>query len=303
MGLYDYKAVGAGNQVKEGTLDVADTAAAAQKLMMQGLRPIEIKQHTKGKRASFSLDRLRRKEITRTDIIFFTKQMALLLNAGLSLDASLRTLNQYSAKPAFKEFTGQLERKLKEGKSLSQALSDYPKHFSSMYINIVRAGEEGGVLPSMLLKINEYQAASQELRQFVISSSIYPAILMVTGIVCLLLLFTVILPRFEILFEGMDSHIAFHVRIMMDIARFVNSHLILTLIFLFGPPVLFVRYLGTEEGKRAFDRFSIRMPILSDFIRGMETSRIFRTLEVLVNNGVHLATALKISSGVAGNME
>ena len=303
MGLYDYKAVGAGNQVKEGTLDVADTAAAAQKLMMQGLRPIEIKQHTKGKRASFSLDRLRRKEITRTDIIFFTKQMALLLNAGLSLDASLRTLNQYSAKPAFREFTGQLERKLKEGKSLSQALSDYPKHFSSMYINIVRAGEEGGVLPSMLLKINEYQAASQELRQFVISSSIYPAILMVTGIVCLLLLFTVILPRFEILFEGMDSHIAFHVRIMMDIARFVNSHLILTLIFLFGPPVLFVRYLGTEEGKRAFDRFSIRMPILSDFIRGMETSRIFRTLEVLVNNGVHLATALKISSGVAGNLE
>lgn len=303
MGLYDYTAVDAGNQVKEGTLDVADTAAAAKKLMMQGLRPIEIRQHSGDKKTSLSLDLFRSKKITRTDITFFTKQMALLLNAGLSLDASLRTLNRYSAKPAFREFTGQLERKLKEGKSLSQALSDYPKHFSSMYINIVRAGEEGGILPSMLLKINEYQAAFQELRQFVISSSIYPAILMVTGIVCLLFLFTVILPRFEILFKDMGTEIALHVRIMMDIAKFVNSHLILTLILLFAPPAVLVWYLRTEDGKMAFDRFSIRMPILSDFIRGMETSRIFRTLEVLVNNGVHLATALKISSGVAGNME
>jgi general secretion pathway protein F len=303
MARYKYSALGAENDVREGILEEVDKGAVAKKLMLQGLRPLEIRPHQEagGGRFSFSLQRFRQDKITKKDIDFFTKQVALLLNAGLSLDASLRVMKEHSHKPSFRDFTVQMERKLKEGKSFSQALADFPKHFSPMYVNMAKAGEEGGILPAMLLRIAEYQSTFQELRQFIISSSIYPLILLVVGFVAILILITTILPRFEVLFEGMGRELPLNVQLLMNVSRLIGDHLIIAFLLLIGPPAALVSYLRTPNGRELRDRAAIRLPLLRGFVRDLETTRIFRTLEVLVNNGVHLATALKISSGVAGN--
>jgi len=303
MSLYSYSALNDNNEIKNGVVDAGDRETVSRRLIMQGLRPLAIHPYTKA-RVSLSLapNRFRRNRMTKADIEFFTKQIALLLNAGLSLDASLRVMNQHSHKPAFREFTGRIERGLKEGKSFSQALADHPKLFPPMYINMVKAGEEGGILPAMLKKTSEYQATFQDLKQFIISASIYPIILMVIGLTALTILITTILPRFDILFEGMGRQLPLNVRIMMDAARLVTDHFILTAILLIGPPVALSSYFRSKEGKVLYDQMVIKTPLLANFIRDLETTKIFRTLEVLVNNGVHLATALKISSGVATNI-
>lgn len=301
MSLYSYSALDSHNELKNGIIDDINTKAVSKRLIMQGLRPLEIRPYTKAK-ASITFNRFRRNKLTKADIDFFTKQIALLLNTGLSLDASLRIMNQHSHKPTFREFTGQIERALKEGKSFSQALADHPKLFPPMYVNMVKAGEEGGILPAMLKKTSEYQATFQELQQFIISASIYPIILMIIGIVALGILITTILPRFEILFEGMGRQLPFNVRIMMNIAKLVTDHFILTAFFVVAPPVALFSYFKSKEGKIFYDRLAIKLPLLANFVRDLETTKIFRTLEVLVNNGVHLATALKISSGVASNL-
>jgi general secretion pathway protein F len=301
MSLYSYSALDSRNELKNGILDDANTEAVTRRLIMQGLRPLEIRPYTKAK-AAITLNRFRRNTLTKTDIDFFTKQIALLLNTGLSLDASLRIMNQHSHKPVFREFTGQIERALKEGKSFSQALAEHPKLFPPMYVNMVKAGEEGGILPAMLKKTAEYQATFQDLKQFIISASIYPIILMVIGIVALGILITTILPRFEILFEGMGRQLPFNVRIMMSVAELVNDHIFLSFFVIIGPPIALFTYFKSKEGKLFYDRLAIKIPLLANFIRDLETTKIFRTLEVLVNNGVHLATALKISSGVASNL-
>ncbi|MDA8161078.1 MAG: type II secretion system F family protein, partial [Desulfobacteraceae bacterium] len=214
MSLYSYSAVDAANSVKRGTIDDIDRNAVARRLMGQGLRPLEIKPYRAPKRIGLSLAAFRKNKLTKTDLNFFTTQIALLLNAGLSLDASLRTMRQNSQKPAFKHFAGEIERKLKEGKSFSEALADYP-HFTPMYISIVRAGEEGGILPAMLLRISEYQQTFNELRQFIVSAAIYPAILLVVGMVAVIILVTTILPRFAVLFQGMGKRLPLHVRLLM----------------------------------------------------------------------------------------
>ena len=303
MSLYSYSALNDNNEIKNGVVDASDRETVSRRLIMQGLRPLTIHPYTKA-RASLTLtpNRFRRNKMTKADIEFFTKQIALLLNAGLSLDASLRVMNQHSHKPAFREFTGGIERGLKEGKSFSQALADHPRLFPPMYINMVKAGEEGGILPAMLKKTSEYQATFQELKQFIISASIYPIILMVIGLTALTILITTILPRFDILFEGMGRQLPLNVRIMMDTARLVTDHFILTTMLLVGPPVALITYFRSKEGKTLYDQLAIKTPLLANFIRDLETTKIFRTLEVLVNNGVHLATALKISSGVATNI-
>lgn len=303
MSLFKYTALDRENALIDGVLEASDKKAVASRLMKQGLRPVEIRRHQESRKLSFSLiDRFQKDTLTKADIEFFTNQMGLLLNTGLSLDASLRIMKQHSHKAVFKDFTGQLEQKLKEGKSFSQALSEYPV-FSPMYLSIVKAGEEGGILPAMLLKISEYQATFQELKQFVVSASIYPMFLLVVGITAIIILLTTILPRFEILFEGLGQELPMHVKILMNSAKLIGNHPFITLILFGGPPSALAWYLKTENGRLKFDRFTLKAPLLSGFIRDLETTRIFRTLEVLVKNGVHLATALKISSGVANNAE
>lgn len=303
MPLFNYSALDNENTLKEGVLDGVDKAVVAQKLLSRGLRPLEIKPHSERKKSAFaSLELFKREKITRADIEFFTKQIALLLDAGMSLDGALRVMKQNSNKPAFRNFMGQLERKLKEGKSFSQALAEHSQ-FSSMYVNIVKAGEEGGILPEMLTKMTEYQTTFHELKQFVISASIYPAFLLVVGFLAICMLLLVILPRFEVLFTGLGHALPVNVALMMGFAKMVRSHVLLSLLALIGPPALLVSYLRSVQGKNVFDRLMIRLPVLKGFVSDLETTRIFRTIQVLVENGVHLATALKIGSGVATNRE
>ncbi|MEJ2034532.1 MAG: type II secretion system F family protein, partial [Deltaproteobacteria bacterium] len=282
MALYKYSALGAENELREGLLEEEDKAAVAKKLMIQGLRPLEIRQHREAGRPQFSffLERFRQNKITKKDIDFFTKQVALLLNTGLSLDASLRVLKEHSHKASFKDFTVQVERKLKEGKSFSQALADFPKHFSPMYINMAKAGEEGGILPAMLMRIVEYQSTFQELRQFIISSSIYPLILLVVGFGAILILITTILPRFEVLFAGMGRELPLNVQLLMNVSKAITNHLIITFLLLIGPPAALISYLRSPKGIELRDRLAIRIPLLRGFVRDLETTRIFRTLEV-----------------------
>lgn len=302
MPLFSYIAQDSTNNIKRGTLDESNREAVAARLLKSGLRPMEIRRAFESK-SRISFKGFMRERVSRQDIDFFTKQVSLLLGAGLSLDKCLRTIKQHSHNAAFSEFVGDLERKLKEGSSFSEALARYPKFFSPMYVSIVRAGEEGGILSAMLTRIAEYQATSQELKKFIVSASIYPAFLLLVGLAAVIILVTAILPRFELLFEGMGQDLPFNVRIMIDGAGLISDHLVVTLMFLGGIPPLLIQYFRSEQGRETLDRMSIRLPVISSFVSDLETTRIFRTLEVLVNNGVHLATALKISSGVAGNRE
>jgi general secretion pathway protein F len=302
MARYSYTALGADQALQEGVIEEIDKESAARRLRLKGLKPVEIKPFKEREKIgfTFSFDRFQRNKLTKKDIEFFTKQIGLLLNAGLSLDKALRVMKKHSQKPAFINFTADLERKLKEGKSFSQALSDHPI-FSSMYINMARAGEEGGILPAMLAKVADYQATFQELKQYIISASIYPLFLLTVGIVAVVVLIVGILPKFEMLFEGMGTQLPVHVQFLIQTSKLIGNHFIIFILLLVSGPAGLVYYLRTSEGKSMYDRLAMKVPLLSGFIRDLETTRIFRTLEVLVNNGVHLATALKISSGVAGN--
>lgn len=302
MALFSYIAQDSANQIKRGTIEEASREAAAARLMRSGLRPLEVRRAMAG-RSTLFLKPLQRDRVTRADIAFFTKQVSLLLGAGLSLDAALRTIKQHSHKVSFRDFVGDLERRLKEGKSFSEVLAEHPNHFSPMYVNIVRAGEEGGILSAMLERIAEYQASFDELKQFIISASIYPAFLLLVGLTAVIILVGAILPRFELLFAGMGQVLPFHVQLMIGAARLIGDHLLLVALVVVGLPLALFQYLRSEEGRVALDRMAIRLPLVSGFVRDLETTRIFRTLEVLVNNGVHLATAMRISSGVAGNRE
>jgi type II secretory pathway component PulF len=123
------------------------------------------------------------------------------------------------------------------------------------------------------------------------------------GVIAVIVLIVGILPKFEMLFDGMGTQLPIHVQFLIQTSKLIGNHFIIFILLLVSGPAGLIYYLRTDEGKRQYDRVAMKVPLLSGFIRDLETTRIFRTLEVLVNNGVHLATALKISSGVAGNQQ
>ncbi len=302
MARFSYTALDTANQVRSGVIEGDDQAAAVAKLRASGWRPLAVSRV--GEERSF-LPRLkfRRNRLNSSDVEFFTKQVALLVAAGLPLDKALRVIRQHTHRTALKEFATDIEQQIKEGKSFSQALSSYPDHFSAMYVNIVRAGEEGGILPAMLQKITDYQATFQELKQFILSASIYPIFLLMVGFLAVVVLVTTILPRFEMLFEGVGQELPMNVRALMGLARIISEHLVIFFMIMAAIPAGVYRYFKSRSGKLMWQRLSLKLPGLSGFVRDLETTRVFRTLEVLVNNGVHLAVALRIASGVAGNLE
>lgn len=300
MPSFKYQAQSAAGVV-EGVVEGVDINAANQALLRQGLRPFTIAPyHEKKGRALLAGSKLRQGRLKGGDMEFFTSQLALLVKGGMSLDSALRLIAKQTDKKELRDFANRLEHKLKEGLALSTALEQEPA-FNAMYANIVRAGEEGGVLPEMLDNIAEYQAQARELRQFVISSSIYPLILLVAGFSILIVLFTVILPRFKLLFEGMGKELPLNVAILMGIADFMSGHLLLTFAGVLGLPTFLYFYANSARGRQQIDDLAVRLPVVNGFVRDIETTRIFRTMEVLVKNGVHLVTALKISVGVATN--
>lgn len=300
MPLFKYQAQST-EGVVEGVIEAADAPGAGQSLLRQGLRPFAIEPYEQKKRGSLSTAaRLRQGRLKGGDMEFFTSQLALLVKGGMSLDGALRLIARQTDKKALRDFAQRLEHKLKEGLALSTALEQEPA-FNPMYANIVKAGEEGGVLPEMLDNIAEYQAQARELRQFIISSSIYPLILLAAGFAILIVLFTVILPRFKLLFEGLGKELPFNVALLMAVADFISNHLVLSFAALAGLPTLLVFYARSDRGRRDLDNLAIRLPVFKGFVRDIETTRIFKTLEVLVKNGVHLVTALRISAGVATN--
>ncbi len=305
MAKYVYTALDASGQVRRGVIEAGGQDEAAARLRASGWRPLSLAPENGGR--GFPAWRWRwrgrRSKVSSADIEFFTRQVGMLVAAGLGLDRALRVIRQHTGREALGELVGEIERKIKEGKSFSQALADYPEHFSSMYVNIVRAGEEGGILPAMLQKITDYQSASQELRQFIVSASIYPLFLLLVGFIAVVVLVTTILPRFEMLFEGMGRELPLNVRALMALARAISGHPAVSLLLAAAVPAGLYRYFRSQAGRTLWQRLSLKLPGVSGFIRDLETTRVFRTLEVLVENGVHLAVALRIASGVAGNPE
>ncbi len=297
-----YKYIGTKNgEVCEGLVNEPNELSAKRKLQQQDIVPVSIIPYKTKKSYSFSFKKFNQnKKLTQTDISFITKQLALLVDSGKSLDGALRTLSKQAKKPAIQAFTQRLENRIKEGSSLSSALADEPL-FSSMYVNIVKAGEEGGALPEMLLNIAESQAEARELKQFIINSTIYPLFLAFAGFCIILALLLGIMPRFETLFSDLGNELPLNITILMAMSTFLTNHPFVSLLLFVSPIIAGYFVLQNSKIKVLTTDISLRLPVVGTLIRNLETTRIFHTLEVLVNNGVHLVSALKIASGVVAN--
>ncbi len=294
MPLFAYRSTTLEGAVAEGLIEAIDRRAAIEKLKNSGVIPLEVKAP-----APVRLRARWRLRPAAGDLTAFTAELSTLLAAGLPLDRSLNILAEIEEHRGMRETVRSLLRAIREGASFSEALQRHPEMFSRLYVNMVRAGEAGGVLDVILEKLNEYLESAKELRDHVVSALIYPAILVVTGGVSIVLLLTFVLPRFSAIFSEIGTALPVSTKILMAISGALQSYGWFFLAILVATALLVRQYLATEKGRLGWDALMLRLA--GDVVRKLETARFCRTLGTLLAGGVPLLQALGNARDVIGN--
>ncbi len=248
------------------------------------------------------LFRLRgRKTLKRTDLLSFTRDLAQLLNSGLSVDRALEVIKSSAPEEAIIDTASYLNDSLREGKSLSEAMSARPADFNNLYVNMVRVGEVGGVLPEVMTKLKEFMERSEETRRFIISSSIYPSILVSVGIISVLVIMGFVVPKFAQIFNDLGVDVPFSTRALIGVSKVVKAWWWLIPVVGGALFVFLRRFLRTRVGREKMDAFMVKCPVFGSLITEVEASRFCRTLGTLILSGVPLLKALLIVKEIAGN--
>ncbi len=306
MPTYSYKAITPQGVAKEGRLEAANEAQAAESLNAQGLIPIKIEagkgttNASSGTAQKKSRGLFASKAVSQPDIMALTQQLSTMLRAGLPLDRALGILLEIGDKPAVLELVQGIQNQVRSGKRFADSLETSGK-FSKFYINMVRAGEAGGSIDDALARLVEYMARAKELRGTVISALIYPAILAFVAVVSIFALLTFVVPQFAQMFGDMGAELPTITKVVMGTAATLRDYW-WAVLGGFLLMLMLVQYVfSNEKARTGLDRSMLRWPLVGDLVGKIETARFSRSLGTLLHNGVPLLGALKIAKNTVGN--
>jgi general secretion pathway protein F len=294
---YRYQACDVQGTVHRGRISADSEQEAVALLQARQLVPVQLQ----AVEASEDLPLLQRRGISHADVLDFTEGLTTLVEARVPLDRALQLLESTMEKAAMKLLLSNLRREIKEGKSLAEALQGHTPLFSSMYINMILAGEEGGILDKLLPRLSAFLKDAHEARRTVISALVYPAILLLVGFISIVLLLVFVVPKFAVLFEDMGSAMPESAALLLGVSHWLREYGWTLLLF---PPGIWLlwRYMGaTPQRRLQRDYFLLRLPLLGNLLLYAESSRFCRTLGALLHSGIPLLKALYIVRGVMDN--
>jgi type IV pilus assembly protein PilC len=232
----------------------------------------------------------------------FTRQLATLVDAGLPLLRGLRVLEKQEKSPALKEILAQLAVSIEGGSTFSEGLAQHPKVFNRLFVNMVKAGELGGVLEVVLKRLAEFSEKAQKIKGKVKAALFYPIAVMIVAIGILILLMVFVIPKFKDVFAGMGVAMPGFTLFVMAVSDIVKNHILATMGAMAIVFVAFLLFIKTKFGRLVWDNFQLKMPAIGPVISKVAISRFTRTLGTLVSSGVPILQALTIVKETAGNV-
>lgn len=325
MPNFHYTALDAKGEQANGELAAATEAEAVQKLRVKGLYPTHIAEEGKGKPGISSVSPAKKSKAKAKSmnitigkgkstvkpkvLMVFTRQLATLIDSGLPLLRSLTVLGKQEPNPVLKFTISSLADSVQGGSTFSESLAQHPKMFNKLYVNMVKAGELGGVLEVVLNRLAEYQEKAQKLKNKIVSAMVYPAIVMFIAVAILVFLMIFIVPKFKDMFTETGSDLPLISQIVFGFSEFCLGrpiagipNVVWVFVALGGLIVALNAFGKTKGGRLLIDKFKLNLPILGDVTRKSAVSRFARTLGTLVTSGVPILQALNITRDTAGNV-
>ena len=234
----------------------------------------------------------------------FTRQLATLVDAGLPLLRGLRVLEKQERNQTLRNAVGELALSVEGGSTFSEALAQHPKIFNRLYVNMVKAGELGGVLEVVLNRLAEFQEKAQKIKGKVIAAMFYPVAVLVVAVAILGVLTVMVIPKFKEVFQGLGEGrpLPAFTTFVLGVSDTIRGHFIVTVICTVVFIISFVLFLKTKFGRRVWDKFKLKMPVVGPVISKVAISRFTRTLGTLVSSGVPILQALTIVKETSGNV-
>ena len=299
MTTYSYKAIDSSGNATNGSLEAGSQSDAVAKLKKLKLSPITISQASakSSKKKLFGS-----KNVTKSDISNFTTRLASLLKAKMPLAKALHSIEKQSDKESVRQLTADIYTKVLEGTPLSDTFAVYPKHFNSLYINLVKVGEVGGVLDESLQRIAKIRKKDQEMISKLKSAMTYPAVMFVIMLGSIGVLIGFVVPQFVGAFGAMGVVLPLPTRILIALSNFFEKWWWVLLIIIVLLIVAFINFKKKEKGQLAFDKFKLKIPLVGNLIHEVSLSRFTLSLGSLVSSGVSLVQALDATADITGNM-
>ncbi|NTX04224.1 type II secretion system inner membrane protein GspF [Myxococcus sp. CA051A] len=314
MPVFEYRGLNsAGKQIK-GLLEADSPKTLRSKLRADGVFLTDVLAQAEGSRGAVSkganaaqvsrdidLRKLGRGRVNTDDVAIFTRQLSTLLGAGVTLVESLTALVDQVEKERFKRALSDIKQRVNEGSTLADALAQHPKIFPNIYVNMVRAGEASGALDAVLTRLADFTENQARLQQKILSTMLYPAIMMVVGGGILVALMVFVVPKVTKIFETMKATLPLSTRILIATSNFFQNWWFVAVPMMALGVWLFMRWTKSPKGKPKWDRFVLKAPVVGSLVRLLSISRFARTLSTLLKSGVPLLAAMDIVKAIMTN--
>ena len=301
MAFFQYRATDPSGKLVEGIMEAQGEHGVVARLHEMGLIPLRITApgEVSGKSLSFSL--FFRGRITEQELLHFTQELSTLLGAGLPLDRSLSVMSNLVQSEEFRKTIRLVLEGVRAGKSLAASMADHPDIFPKLYVNMIRAGETGGILEAVLRHLVEYLERSINLREDLKSALTYPVLLATVAGLSLTVLFVYVIPKFSLIFKDINQALPWMTLLLINFSYALSRYGWLALLLIVIGAVAGAFYIRSPEGRLRWDRGRLRLWVLGDLLCKLEVARFTTTLAALLKGGVPLLEALGTVQGVVAN--
>jgi type IV pilus assembly protein PilC len=285
----------AGGDILSGEMVVNTKDEVFSYLHRQKMIPVSVRQKDAGINITFGTG------ISTRDIVIFTRQFATMINSGLPLVQSLDILAEQTENQAFRKVIQEVLYDVESGNTLADSMKRHPKVFTELFVNMVAAGEAGGILDTILLRLATFLEKNDALKRKIKGAMIYPGVILTVAVLAVVILLLFVIPTFQTMFESAGIPLPMPTRIVIGLSAFLQAYWWAIGLGLVALAFLFRQAYATSEGELFFDRLLLKLPILGDMQRKAAVARFTRTLGTLVSSGVAILEGLEITAKTAGN--
>ncbi len=309
MPEYKYTAIDRTGAQTTGKIEAANDGQARQKLMAKGLMVTTLVGDSGAAKSAASAPSAPAKKsfgfgakVTQDDVTVMTRQLATLITAGLPLLRALELIHKQERNPIFKAVLADIAAGVSQGNNLSEALQAHPKVFDKLFVNMVRAGEAGGVLDKVLDRLAKFREKAQRIQKKVKSAMVYPGVVMSVAVIIVYILMVKVVPSFQKLLSAQKMNLPPLTQFVVGISRALTDFWYVTPVVLFGLYFGIKSWLATEKGKEIFDRVIFRLPKIGTFVQIVSVSRFARTFGTLMASGVPILQSISITRDTLDNV-
>lgn len=241
-------------------------------------------------------------KVSNKDLVIFTRQFSTMIDAGLPLVQGLTILAEQSENPTFKKMLKEITKDVEGGSTLAEAMKKHPKVFDALFVNLIAAGEMGGVLDTILRRLADYIEKNEKLKSQIKGAMVYPMVVVVIAVIVIAVIMIFVIPVFQDMFSSMGAGLPLPTQIVINMSRFIKGNIIWVILGVAGLITGFKYYRNTKGGRKTTDAISLKLPIFGDLLKKYAVARFTRTLGTMISSGVPILDALEIVARSSGNV-